>query len=153
MPGTHLPRERPAHATHRVSQYSAHCIVGGVLTLSTPLGAMNRIGRALADPTRCRILLALLDRPAYPSDLADELGLTRSNVSNHLACLRSCGIVVGVPIGRRTGYKLADKNLTHALRDLLEVVLAVDVAAPCVDQEPTLIAPSATSAGRSKAYR
>ncbi|MBW3568468.1 MAG: helix-turn-helix domain-containing protein, partial [Proteobacteria bacterium] len=31
---------------------------------------MTRLGRALADPTRCRILLALLDGPQYPAQLA-----------------------------------------------------------------------------------
>jgi hypothetical protein len=32
-----------------------------MLTLPTPLDAMNRLGRALADPARCRILRDLLD--------------------------------------------------------------------------------------------
>ena len=29
--------------------------------------------------------MTLLDAPAYPADLARDLGLTRSNVSSHLA--------------------------------------------------------------------
>lgn len=87
---------------------------------------MGRIGRALADPTRCQILLRLLEHPMYPGVLASELGLTRSNVSNHLACLRGCGLVVATPQGRQMQYELSDPNLTHALSDLLDVVLAVD---------------------------
>ena len=93
---------------------------------------MTRLGRALADPTRSRILLELLDGPAYPALLADRLGLTRQNVSNHLACLRGCGLVVAVPEGRRTRYELADTRIRHALDDLLGLVLAVDPAA-CPD--------------------
>ncbi|MDA8280909.1 MAG: metalloregulator ArsR/SmtB family transcription factor, partial [Actinomycetota bacterium] len=67
----------------------------------TRLDALARVGRALADPTRCRLLLALLDGPAYPSDLAGRLGLTRANTSNHLACLRGCGLVLAEPEGRQ----------------------------------------------------
>ena len=58
-----------------------------MLTIASRLDVMNRLGRALADPTRSRIILTLLDRPAYPAELARDLDLTRSNVSNHLACL------------------------------------------------------------------
>lgn len=103
-----------------------------MLTLASRLDAMNRLGRALADPTRCRILLALLDGARYPAQLAADLGLSRSNTSNHLACLRGCGVIVAVPEGRQTRYELSDEKLRHALSDLLGVVLAVDPAQPCV---------------------
>ena len=39
----------------------------------------------MADPTRSRILLSLLESPGYPAQLAETLGLTRTNVSTHLA--------------------------------------------------------------------
>ncbi len=94
---------------------------------------MNRLGRAMADPTRSRILMTLLDGPSYPAVLSRELGLTRSNVSNHLACLRDCGIVVAEPEGRQTRYEISDPHLTRALTSLLEVTLAVDEDAPCID--------------------
>jgi len=104
-----------------------------VLTIATRLDVMNRLGRAMADPTRSRILMLLLQGPSYPAVLARELELTRSNVSNHLTCLRDCGIVVAEPEGRQTRYEMADPHLTAALQSLLEVVLAVDEHAPCVD--------------------
>lgn len=94
---------------------------------------MNRLGRAMADPTRSRILMTLLDGPSYPAMLSRKLGLTRSNVSNHLACLRDCGIVVTEPEGRQTRYEISDPHLTRALTSLLEVTLAVDENAPCID--------------------
>jgi len=87
---------------------------------------LARFGAALSDPTRARVLLALRDAPAYPADLADMLGVSRQSLSNHLTCLRGCGLVVAVPEGRRTRYELADDRLRHALTDLLGVVLAVD---------------------------
>jgi DNA-binding transcriptional ArsR family regulator len=104
-----------------------------MLTISTRLDVMNRLGRAMADPTRSRILMLLLEAPAYPAGMADSLGLTRQNVSNHLTCLRDCGIVVAEPEGRRTRYEIADAHLAKALNDLVGVVLAVDASAPCND--------------------
>ena len=94
---------------------------------------MNRLGRAMADSTRSRILMHLLDRPGYPAQLAHDLNLTRTNVSNHLSCLRSCGIVIATPEGRQTRYEIADPHLTHALTALVNVVLAVDESAECLD--------------------
>ncbi len=88
--------------------------------------ALARIGTALADTTRQSILLRLLDGPAYPADLADALETTRANISNHLACLRGCGLVVAERDGRRIRYELADPELAAALRHLTHVVLAID---------------------------
>lgn len=115
--------------------------------------ALARLGRALADPTRCRILVALLDGASYPGQLADQLGLTRSNVSNHLACLRGCGLVVATYQGRQVHYALADAHLAAALSELVKLVLvpssssalvpssssalAVDQAQACIDDQPT----------------
>jgi DNA-binding transcriptional ArsR family regulator len=90
---------------------------------------LARFEHALSDPTRARVLLALREAPAYPADLADLIGVSRQVMSNHLACLRGCGLVVAVPDGRRTRYELAGGRLAHALGDLLGVVLAVDPAA------------------------
>ncbi len=87
---------------------------------------LARFGYAVSDPTRARILLALADAPSHPSDLAESLGVSRQSMSNHLTCLRGCGLVVAVPDGRRSRYELADARLGHAIRDLLAVVLAVD---------------------------
>src|SRR5882672_8978630 len=90
---------------------------------------LARFGHALSDPTRARLLLALRDAPGYPAELAELLGTSRQNLSNHLGCLRGCGLVVTVPQGRRVRYELADARLAHALGDLLSVVLTVDHAA------------------------
>ena len=93
-----------------------------MLTSTQRLDAIQRLGRALSDPTRSRLLLALLEGPNYPAGLADQLGLTRQNVSNHLACLRDCGLVHTHARGRQVSYELVDASLAHALEDLLQVV-------------------------------
>jgi DNA-binding transcriptional ArsR family regulator len=106
-------------------------MVGRVETV-THGQVLARFGHALSDGTRARLLLALREAPGYPADLADLLGVTRQNLSNHLACLRGCGLVVAVPEGRRTRYELADERIRHALGDLLDLILAVDPEA-CPD--------------------
>jgi DNA-binding transcriptional ArsR family regulator len=104
-----------------------------MLTSASRLDVMGRLGRAMADETRARILLSLLQQPSYPAALAEELTLTRTNVSNHLACLRGCGIVVATPEGRRTRYEIADQHIARALDALVDVVLAVDDGVDCID--------------------
>ncbi len=104
-----------------------------MLTCETREGALARLGRALADPTRCRILIAILDGANYPGQLANQLELTRSNVSNHLSCLRGCGLVVATYEGRQVRYELADAHLARALGELVKVVLAVEPTEDCAD--------------------
>lgn len=90
--------------------------------------SLARVGLALADPIRQQVLVALLDGPAHPADLADLVGTTRANLSNHLACLRGCGLVTSTPLGRRVRYELASDDLAHALHDLLRLEVALDCA-------------------------
>ena len=107
-----------------------------MLTIATHADVLARFGHALSDPTRSRILLALREGAAYPADLAELLGVSRTKMSNHLACLRGCGLVVAVPEGRRSRYELAEPKLVHALNDLLGVVLTVDPqACPSAEAE------------------
>jgi len=93
--------------------------------------ALARFGHALSDTTRTQILLNLSRAPGYPSDLAEQLGVSRQILSNHLACLRGCGLVIAVPEGRRNRYELADARIGNALNDLLGLVLAIDPECRC----------------------
>lgn len=96
------------------------------MEVTAHIDALTRFGHALSDPTRTSVLLALRQAPSYPSDLADRVGVSRQKLSNHLACLRGCGLVVAIPEGRRTRYELADPVLVQALTELLGMALAVD---------------------------
>ena len=93
------------------------------------MGTLGRVGIALADPTRRRILVHLTGGPGYPADMAGEFGSTRANLSNHLACLRECGLVTATAEGRRVRYELADPRLADALR----ILAALSLPGSCDD--------------------
>ncbi|OBK77266.1 helix-turn-helix transcriptional regulator [Mycobacterium sp. 1274761.0] len=90
--------------------------------------ALSRFGCALSDPTRAEILLRLRDGYGYPSELAEAIGVSRQILSNHLACLRGCGLVIAEAEGRRSRYRLTDERIGRALDDLIGLVLTVDPA-------------------------
>ncbi|TNM60439.1 winged helix-turn-helix transcriptional regulator [Quadrisphaera setariae] len=123
-----------------------------MLTMASRLQVMQRLGRAMADPTRSRILSRLLDGPCNPAQLARDLQLTPSNVSNHLTCLRGCGLVVVTPQGRKASYEIADPHLVKALTALVDIVLAVDDGRPCADADcdvPLCCGPGALETART----
>jgi DNA-binding transcriptional ArsR family regulator len=82
--------------------------------------------RGFADPSRLAILEALRSGPRTVSEIVDETNLSQSNVSNHLSCLRGCGLVSGTPQGRYVYYQLRDDRVA-ALMALADDLLA-DVA-------------------------
>ncbi|MDH5152892.1 ArsR/SmtB family transcription factor [Kocuria palustris] len=92
----------------------------------THTSALSRLGHALSDDTRTRILLALREAPARPSELAGALGVSKQVMSNQLACLRGCGLVTATAEGRNVWYVLAEPRLGQALGDLLELTLTLD---------------------------
>jgi DNA-binding transcriptional ArsR family regulator len=59
---------------------------------------------ALGDPTRRALVERLADRPAAVTDLARDLPITRSAVSQHLQILKSVGLVSDRAVGTRRIY-------------------------------------------------
>jgi DNA-binding transcriptional ArsR family regulator len=70
---------------------------------------------SLADATRLTIVRRLAAGEARVSDLVRELGLAQSTISEHVGCLRDCGLVVGRPEGRQVFYALAHPELIDML--------------------------------------
>ena len=68
---------------------------------------------ALADPTRRAILERLADRPAAVTDLARDLPITRSAVSQHLQVLKSVGLVTDTAAGTRRIYTVEPDALAE----------------------------------------
>ncbi|MFP5488989.1 MAG: ArsR/SmtB family transcription factor [Acidimicrobiia bacterium] len=80
------------------------------------MGVAARLFHGLSDPTRLRILLELLEGERRVTDLVSAVGTSQPNVSNHLACLRECGLVVDRPADRRqVFYSIARPELREVL--------------------------------------
>jgi DNA-binding transcriptional ArsR family regulator len=67
--------------------------------------------RALADPTRLRILNQLMQGEHGVGELADATGLEQPNVSRHLAVLRQEGVVARRAEGNRARYRIVDATV------------------------------------------
>lgn len=79
--------------------------------------------KALADPTRLRILAMLFDGERKVGDLADHLEVSQSAVSHQLRILRSLDIVRYRKEGREVFYTLADDHVREILSRTLEHIL------------------------------
>ena len=62
--------------------------------------SVERVLRALADPSRLAIVERLTDGPLSVSTLAGPLGITLTAVAQHLQVLEDCGLVRTEKIGR-----------------------------------------------------
>lgn len=89
--------------------------------------ALARYFRVLGDPTRLRIIEALLERERTVGELVGLLGAPQSRVSNHLACLRWCRLVASERRGRSVLYRIADDRVGQIL------ALASSLAEPNCD--------------------
>jgi DNA-binding transcriptional ArsR family regulator len=78
-----------------------------------------------ADPTRLAILETLSGGPRTVGEIVERTCLRQSNVSNHLACLRGCGLVVGEKQGRYVYYQLSDPRIENMLSLSAEIVAEV----------------------------
>jgi len=79
--------------------------------------------KALADPTRLRILALLFNGEYSVSSLADHLAVSQSAVSHQLRLLRTLDIVRYRKDGREVFYSLADDHVRDILLRTLEHIL------------------------------
>jgi DNA-binding transcriptional ArsR family regulator len=81
--------------------------------------------RGLSDSSRLSILENLCAGPMNVSELVEATGLSQPNVSNHLACLRDCGLVSAQSEGRFVYYRLSDVRVRGLLLLADEVLTEV----------------------------
>ncbi len=79
--------------------------------------------RALANPKRLEIVHLLAAGPCEVGRLADELQIGQPNVSQHLAVMRSIGIVEAERDGREVRYRLADPEVISACEAMRGVLI------------------------------
>ena len=69
-----------------------------ITSTTSSIDLQAKLFRGFADPSRLGILDALRNGPLTVSEIVEATSLSQPNVSNHLGCLRDCGLNVVVTI-------------------------------------------------------
>ncbi|NRD77745.1 winged helix-turn-helix transcriptional regulator [Bacillus sp. BRMEA1] len=81
---------------------------------------MNEVFKALADPTRRKILDLLKERDLTAGEIADHFEMSKPSISNHLKILKSAGLVLDDKQGQFVLYSLNSTILQDVIKWLLD---------------------------------
>jgi ArsR family transcriptional regulator len=76
------------------------------------------VWKALADPTRRKILSLLKDKDMNAGEIANEFNMTKPSISNHLNILKQSDLVDAEKVGQNVNYSLK----TSVLQDVLKLI-------------------------------
>lgn len=76
------------------------------------------VWKALADPTRRKILSLLKDKDMNAGEIANEFNMTKPSISNHLNILKQADLVDVEKVGQNVNYSLK----TSVLEDVLKLI-------------------------------
>lgn len=79
---------------------------------------MGDVWKALADPTRRKILSLLKDKDMNACEIANEFNMTKPSISNHLNILKQADLVDAEKVGQNVNYSLK----TSVLQDVLKLI-------------------------------
>ena len=82
---------------------------------TTSIALQAKLFRGFADPSRLSILETLRAGEMTVGEIVEATELSQSNISNHLACLRDCGLVTAEQDGRYVRYRLSDPRVEQLL--------------------------------------
>jgi ArsR family transcriptional regulator len=82
-----------------------------VALAAVEVDAVTTIFRALSDPTRLRILMALASGEVCVHDLCVAVGMSQPAVSHQLRLLRVVRLVRGRRVGREVFYAIDDEHV------------------------------------------
>ncbi len=105
---------------HEVSSLTPQARARATLVDGETAARIANLFKALADPTRVRLITALADAELCVNDLTMLLGMEQSAVSHQLRTLREWRLVRRQRRGRQVYYRLDDEHV----RDLLDRSLA-----------------------------
>ena len=80
------------------------------------------VTKALSDPSRVRILLALRRRELCVCQITELFGFAPSTMSKHLSILHQAGLILSRKAERWVYYRLPDKPVPAAVREALDWV-------------------------------
>lgn len=100
---------------------------------------MNKVFKALADPTRRRVLQLLRVRPMNAGELSDHFAVSKPTMSAHFAVLREAGLIDAGKQGTTITYRLKLSVLEDALLGFSQAFgIGAGSAAPDAETAPEL---------------
>jgi ArsR family transcriptional regulator len=82
---------------------------------------VSAVLRALGHPARLKMTEGIAKYGCHVGKIVEKMGLPQSTVSQHLAALRTAGVVTCEKKGLRACYKLTDQNIKKLLKVLGEI--------------------------------
>ena len=79
---------------------------------------MGDVWKALADPTRRKILELLKKRDMNAGEIAAEFNMTKPSISNHLSILKQADLVDA----EKNGQNIVSSLKTSVLEDMLSLI-------------------------------
>jgi DNA-binding transcriptional ArsR family regulator len=95
---------------------------------------MSGVFRALADPTRRRVLALLREKPMSAGELAEQFDVSKPTMSAHFTVLREAGLIDAAKNGKSIIYRLKMSVLEEALMGLAQTV-GLDLGAAAAGKE------------------
>lgn len=114
-PGPHGPRRQ---SIGPVRQAEPHLCASSNMSMLADMDEITQLQaevlKTLASPRRLEIIHRLAQGPCEVRRLAEDLGASQPNISQHLAVLRSTGLVDAERDGREVRYRLTDPDVVVA---------------------------------------
>ncbi len=95
----------------------------------------TKVYKALADPTRRKILQLLRDRDMTAGELSDQFPFARPTLSRHFNVLKNADLIQGTKLGNQIVYRLNVSVLEEALLAMMQA-FKVDLSVSEADEEP-----------------
>ncbi|WOV86515.1 metalloregulator ArsR/SmtB family transcription factor [Sporosarcina oncorhynchi] len=99
--------------------------------IQTDLDLKVKFLRAIGDKTRVQILDFIKDEEKTVSQIVEGIDGNQSNISQHLACLRGCGIIVGRQEGKYVYYGLRNQEIKELLSTFDNVLSQIENDVAC----------------------
>lgn len=101
--------------------------------------------KVLTDPKRLMLLDALCDTEHTVGELADALGISLPNASQHLAVMRGAGLVETRRVGTSVRYRIAEPTITDACA-IVDSIVRRRLGQPPAARRSTQPGPAGTGA-------
>jgi DNA-binding transcriptional ArsR family regulator len=89
--------------------------------------------RGFGDKTRIQILECIKDTEKTVSQIVEEVQSSQSSISQHLGCLKECGLIIGRQEGKYMFYSLRNEKVKQLLNRFDDVLADVQSGVACCD--------------------